>query len=143
MWAHRDMKIRIPHYLGLTQLFFRSGIPHHRGSARTFTAVRISRRSYKKRTTAQYVRWFFLRKRREWDLNPRMSVLQTDALGHLAIPPCLVAGAIYTKPRYRSSKFLKFFVINLISCQMDKRPRFVYREERHRKALRFTYFLDI
>ena len=28
-------------------LFFRSGIPHHRGSARTFTAVHISRRSYK------------------------------------------------------------------------------------------------
>ena len=27
--------------------------------------------------------------RREWDLNPRMSVLQTDALGHLAIPPLL------------------------------------------------------
>ena len=27
-------------------LFFRAGILHHRGSARTFTAVRISRRSY-------------------------------------------------------------------------------------------------
>lgn len=29
----------------------------------------------------------FLFERREWDLNPRMTVLQTVALGHLAIPP--------------------------------------------------------
>lgn len=33
--------------------------------------------------------------RREWDLNPRMSVLQTDALGHLAIPPLCACGAEY------------------------------------------------
>ena len=30
-------------------------------------------------------------------MNPRMSVLQTDALGHLAIPPKLACGAEYTE----------------------------------------------
>ena len=32
------------------------------------------------------------RERREWDLNPRMTVLQTVALGHLAIPPMCSCG---------------------------------------------------
>ena len=33
------------------------------------------------------------RERREWDLNPRMTVLQTVALGHLAIPPMCSCGS--------------------------------------------------
>ena len=40
------LELPIPRFVTSPQLFFRSGIPHHRGSARTFTAVRISRRSY-------------------------------------------------------------------------------------------------
>ena len=48
--------------------------------------------------------------RREWDLNPRMSVLQTDALGHLAIPPKLACGAEYTGyGRIRQAK-IEFFL---------------------------------
>ena len=42
------LELPLPRFVTSPQLFFRSGIPHHRGSARTFTAVRISRRSYKK-----------------------------------------------------------------------------------------------
>ena len=37
----------LPRFVTSPQLFFMSGIPHYRGSLRTFTAVRISRRSYK------------------------------------------------------------------------------------------------
>lgn len=40
------LELPFPRFVTSPQLFFRSGIPHHRGSARTFTAVRISRRSY-------------------------------------------------------------------------------------------------
>ena len=40
------LELPLPRFVTSPQLFFRSGIPHHRGSARTFTAVRISRRSY-------------------------------------------------------------------------------------------------
>lgn len=40
--------------------------------------------------------------RLEWDLNPRMTVLQTVALGHLAIQPnCLLRGD-FTYSRSRS-----------------------------------------
>ena len=35
--------------------------------------------------------------RREWDLNPRMTVLQTVALGHLAIPPIGLLRGKYTR----------------------------------------------
>ena len=42
------LELPFPRFVTSPQLFFRSGIPHHRGSARTFTAVRISRRSYTK-----------------------------------------------------------------------------------------------
>ena len=41
------LELPFPRFVTSPQLFFRSGIPHHRGFARTFTAVRISRRSYK------------------------------------------------------------------------------------------------
>ena len=48
----------------------------------------------KKRSNVKLLRF----QRREWDLNPRMTVLQTVALGHLAIPPLgVVAGAVYTR----------------------------------------------
>ena len=40
------LELPLPRFVTSPQLFFRSGIPHHRGSLRTFTAVRISRRSY-------------------------------------------------------------------------------------------------
>ncbi len=42
------LELPFPRFVTSPQLFFRSGIPHHRGSLRTFTAVRISRRSYQK-----------------------------------------------------------------------------------------------
>ena len=42
------LELPLPRFVASPQLFFRSAIPHHRGSARTFTAVRISRRSYPK-----------------------------------------------------------------------------------------------
>ena len=41
------LELPLPQFVTSPQLFFRSGIPHHRGSSRTFTAVRMSRRSYK------------------------------------------------------------------------------------------------
>ena len=41
-----SLELPIPRFATSSQLFFRSGIPHHRGSAQTFTAVHISRRSY-------------------------------------------------------------------------------------------------
>ena len=43
------LELPFPRFVTAPQLFFRSGIPHHRGSSRTFTAVRISRRSYPKK----------------------------------------------------------------------------------------------
>ncbi len=49
-------------------------------------------------------------KRLEWDLNPRMSVLQTDALGHLAIQPDnVVARAFYRISDAKSRENLTFF----------------------------------
>ncbi len=36
--------------------------------------------------------------RLEWDLNPRMTVLQTVALGHLAIQPIACCGEIIPIP---------------------------------------------
>ena len=47
------LELPFPRFVTSPQLFFRSGIPHHRGSLRTFTAVRISRRSYHKKAALQ------------------------------------------------------------------------------------------
>ena len=57
--------------------------------------------------------------RREWDLNPRMSVLQTDALGHLAIPPSRGCGeSIY--PRHADVKYI-FSVLLIFYLQIPKK----------------------
>ena len=40
------LELPLPRFVASPQLFFRSVIPHHHGSLRTFTAGRISRRSY-------------------------------------------------------------------------------------------------
>lgn len=55
--------------------------------------------------------------RREWDLNPRMSVLQTDALGHLAIPPKLACGAKYTAASAPRQAKIEFFLSFFASRQ--------------------------
>ena len=41
------LELSLPRFVTSPQLSFMSGIPYYRGSLRTFTAVRISRRSYK------------------------------------------------------------------------------------------------
>ena len=70
--------------------------------------------------------------RREWDLNPRMTVLQTVALGHLAIPPwscfaLLRSGAASIHARARSVKHkVQFFSLlrynGVISSSGSRRP---------------------
>ena len=61
--------------------------------------------------------------RREWDLNPRMTVLQTVALGHLAIPPMWwLRGRVYTRnPRESRENYAKvdFF------CKACEKDRFL------------------
>ena len=81
----------------------------------------------KKRSNVLLLRF----QRREWDLNPRMTVLQTVALGHLAIPPlCLVAGQSLHEYG-RSVKIKNEFLLLLFSgCRvvtaLDTTPRALY-----------------
>ena len=49
--------------------------------------------------------------RREWDLNPRMTVLQTVALGHLAIPPVGLLREQYTRCGRRCQGEIKEILI--------------------------------
>ena len=53
------LELPFPRFVTYPQLFFRSGIPHHRGSARTLTAVRISRRSYHSKRPCSYLHGLF------------------------------------------------------------------------------------
>ena len=60
--------------------------------------------------------------RREWDLNPRMSVLQTVALGHLAIPPVDLLREQYTRCDGLCQEKIKEFLIFLL-LSMDESDR--------------------
>ena len=61
------------------------------------------------------------RKRRERDLNPRMAVLQTAALDHLAIPPYGLRTATYpTHVTLSSVNFLILSYRNRTHCLKNK-----------------------
>ena len=82
------LELPFPRFVTSPQLFFRSGIPHHRGSARTFTAVRISRRSYKKHP--------LVTRAGVENIHHNSDSTAAAALGNLAFGNCALASGLNT-----------------------------------------------